>query len=91
MAEYQARRVGAEAVPDPSVAVPDGGSNRVPAYYSLTEQYGLGASMQFISQESHNIQTVEQEYQSYITAPRSGPGTNTVKFWEVCDIDFGNT
>lgn len=52
MAEYRVRRVGAEAVPDPSVAVPDGGSNRVPAYYSLTERYGLGVSMQFVSQES---------------------------------------
>jgi hypothetical protein len=91
MAEYRVRRVGAEAVPDPSVAVPDGGSNWVPAYYSLTEQYGLGASMQFVSQQSHNIQTVEQEYQSYITALCSGPRTNMVKFWEVCDIDFGNT
>lgn len=91
MAEYQARRVGAEVVPDPSVTVPDGGLNWVLAYYSLTERYGLGVSMQFVSQESQNIQTVEQEYQSYITALRSGPGTNTMKFWEVCDIDFDNT
>ncbi|KIM84074.1 hypothetical protein PILCRDRAFT_68420, partial [Piloderma croceum F 1598] len=55
----------------------DAGMEYAIAYYGR-----MDLSMQFVSQESQNIQTVEQEYQSYITAPHSGPGTNTVKFWE---------
>jgi hypothetical protein len=31
-----------------------------------------------------DIQTLEQEYQSYVTAALSKPGTDIVKYWDVC-------
>jgi 2-hydroxychromene-2-carboxylate isomerase len=55
-----------------------------PAFMSLAEQYGLtdedlGAS----EPDDHSIQTVEQEYQAYITAPVCVKGTPIIKWWEV--------
>jgi len=54
----------------------------IPAYASLAEQYGL-TDMQFGALEDTVGQTLEQEYQSYITAPLSKQGTDMIKFWEV--------
>jgi hypothetical protein len=51
----------------------------------LSEQYGLGAEMQFASPGGLNEQPVEQEYQAYVTAPLLPHRTNTLKFWEVRD------
>jgi hypothetical protein len=39
--------------------------------------------MQFGAPEDTVGQTLEQEYQSYITAPLSKQGTDMIKFWEV--------
>ena len=54
----------------------------IPAYASLAEQYGL-EDMQFGPAEDDRGQTVEQEYQAYVTAALSKPGTDMLKFWEV--------
>ncbi|KIM81085.1 hypothetical protein PILCRDRAFT_9113 [Piloderma croceum F 1598] len=45
-------------------------------------QYGLVDEMDIANRENHDEQTLEQEYQSYIMAPLSPRGTNTLKFWE---------
>ena len=55
---------------------------QVPAYMSLAEQYGLD-DMELGASEDVETQTVEQEYQAYITALISVPGTDMLKFWEV--------
>jgi len=56
--------------------------DQTPAYASLAAQYGL-QDMQITDSSSVMDQTVEQEYQSYATAPISSPGTNILKYWEV--------
>jgi hypothetical protein len=89
MAEYRARRTGEDAAP--SAAVPGPRSNQAPQYRSLAERYGLGAEMNFASPESRHDQTIEQEYQSFVTAPLSAAGTNTLKFWEVRDTESEST
>ena len=55
---------------------------QVPAYMSLAKQYGLD-DMELGASEDVETQTVEQEYQAYITASISVPGTDMLKFWEV--------
>jgi len=60
-------------------------SNQIPAYTSLAQQYGLPDDMYFATPDSLEEQTVEEEYRSYVTASISPPGTNILKFWEVCD------
>ena len=50
----------------------------------LADKYGLGMSGMGLSEPSnHQMQTIEQEFQSYITAPLSNTA-ETLKFWEVC-------
>jgi hypothetical protein len=53
---------------------------------SLAAQYGL-SDMDFQSSEDAQGQTVEQEYQSYVTAALSKPGTDMLKFWEVSNAN----
>ena len=53
-----------------------------PAYTNLADQYGV-MDMQFATSKSVEEQTIEQEFQSFVTAPLSPRGTNTLKFWEV--------
>jgi hypothetical protein len=52
-----------------------------PAFMSLAERYGL-PDMGFDAEDTDE-QTVEQEYQSYVTASLSRKGTDILKFWEV--------
>ena len=58
-----------------------------PAYMHLARKYGL-ADMQLGALRDQNAQTLEQEYQSYITAPLSPEGTDSLRFWEVCNPLF---
>ena len=86
MAEYRERRRG--------MAVPAGisasagrdlvQSNQASALDSLMWDYGLANEMDIADHENPNEQTIEQEYQTYVVAPLSLKGTNTLKFWEVC-------
>ena len=57
-------------------------STAIPAYAYLAEQYRL-TDMQFGTPEDVDEQTLEQEYQSYVTAAPSKQGTDMLKFWEV--------
>ena len=49
---------------------------------SLAEVYGL-KDMQIGASDDVEGQTVEQEFQAYVTAALSKPGTDILKFWEV--------
>jgi hypothetical protein len=57
-----------------------------PAYMSLAQQYGLSDDMEIGGSGSHCQATIEQEYQSYITAPLSPKSMEILKFWEVSYI-----
>jgi hypothetical protein len=52
----------------------------------LAAQYGL-SDMEFESSEDVQGQTMEQEYQSYVTAAPSKAGTDMLKFWEVSNAN----
>jgi hypothetical protein len=54
-----------------------------PGYMSLAQQYGLSDDMEIGDSGSHSQATIEQEYQSYITAPLSPKSMEILKFWEV--------
>ena len=85
MAEYHERArdagVASSTVTDPM------NSTAIPAHTSLAEQYGL-TDMQFGTLEDIDGQTLEQEYQSYITAALSKQGTDMLKFWEVGNLSI---
>jgi hypothetical protein len=49
---------------------------------SLAEVYGL-KDMQIGASDDVEGQTVEQEFQAYVTAALSKPGADILKFWEV--------
>jgi hypothetical protein len=55
-------------------------SSRVPAM-GLADKYGL-RGMSIKDPSDSQTQTIEQEYQGYITAPLSDT-TDLLKFWEV--------
>jgi hypothetical protein len=50
--------------------------------YALAAEYGLDDEDMDTGNSGANEQTVEQEYQAYITAPLSPKTTNIIKFWE---------
>lgn len=52
-----------------------------PMYMSLAHQYGIADEME-IGESSETTQSIEQEYQAYITAPLS-KNVDILKFWEV--------
>jgi hypothetical protein len=55
----------------------------VPAYMSLAAQYGIDNDMDFGNSGQDEQQTIDQEYQAYVTASCSPKGTDILKFWEV--------
>lgn len=76
MIEYRGR---ATSVPPEGPAPGPAAGGDVPAYMSLAEKYGLH-DMDVNS--GVDEQTIEQEYQAYITSPLSPKTTDIVKFWE---------
>jgi len=55
---------------------------KAPKYMSLAAQYGLLDDMD-IGDLGQSKQTIDQEYQAYVTAPCSPKNTDPLKFWEV--------
>ena len=82
MAEYHMRARADRRVSGSCAAVSPLIRDERPAYANLADQYGV-TNMQFATPESVEEQTIEQEFQSFVTAPLSPRGTNTLKFWEV--------
>ena len=59
------------------------GPGETPAYMTLNAQYGLtDDDMAIGGTTTTSQQTVEQEFQAYITAPLSPNNINILKFWE---------
>jgi len=83
MAEYRKRAKDTGTV---SSTLPNLTATLAPAYTSLAEEYGL-TDMQFATLEDVEGQTLEQEYQSYVTG-LSKPGTDMLKFWEVGNLSI---
>jgi hypothetical protein len=82
MTEYRQQSIAEEDVAVPACTA----TQEMPAYMTLAAQYGIEDEMDV--GDNVNNQTVEQEYQSYITAPHSPNNVNIVKFWEVSgDLD----
>ena len=79
MAEYRER---AKARAPASTVVTPVESVAAPAYTHLVQKYGL-ADMRLGASRDSEAQTLEQEYQSYITAPLSVEGTDMLRFWKV--------
>jgi 2-hydroxychromene-2-carboxylate isomerase len=86
MTEYRARTIAMDSDHQGLVGPPASSQalEEPPAFMSLAEQYGLtdedlGAS----ESDDHSIQTIEQEYQAYVTAPLCAKGTRIIKWWEV--------
>ena len=55
------------------------------AYTTLAETYSLD-DMYFSTPDIVEEQSLEQEYQAYVTAPLSLVRTDTLRIWEVCDL-----
>ena len=79
-----ARKIQARA---PATAIVTIEPTVAPAYMHMARKYSL-ADMRLGASRDHNAQTLEQKYQSYITAPLSPEGTETIRFWEVCNPLF---
>lgn len=52
----------------------------------LAKQYGLEDLMDFSDGTAQPDQSIEDEFNAYITAPLSPKGTDVLKFWEVSDL-----
>lgn len=60
----------------------------------LTDRYSWARAMRAGgSADTSNceMQTTEQEFQAYITAPLSKKNTDMIKFWEVCVYSMTST
>jgi|SRR5882762_11454082 len=78
---------GAKARAPASMIVTPVESTVAPAYTHLAQKYGL-TDMQLGASRDAKAQTLEQEYQSYVTTLLSGEGTDMLKLWEVCNLLF---
>lgn len=72
----------------PGIPVNPGEYRAAPSYMSLAAQYGLGDTMT-PGNSNNNKQTLDQEYQAYVTAPCSPSNFEPLKFWEVGGDDIG--
>jgi hypothetical protein len=54
----------------------------MPRYMTLADQYGIADEME-IEESSEASQTIEQEYQAYVTAALAQKTVDILKFWEV--------
>ena len=88
MLEYRemAKQKALEGQSAPTVAVPGVGTGKTPSYMSLAQQYGYDDDDMEFGGPSDAEQTVEQEYQAYITAPLSAKYTDILKYWEVSNV-----
>jgi hypothetical protein len=77
MAEY--RKNAAQEEP---ISENPGDRGVMPSYMSLGARYGLGNDM-MIGNSGKSKQTVNQEYQAYVTAPCSPGDIRPLSFWEV--------
>jgi len=80
MLEYRENATTEEAQPKAS-------SSAAPKFMSLAEQYGMRDEME-IGSSGTDEQTIEQEYDSYVTAVLSPKTVDILKFWEVSQNSY---
>lgn len=78
MIEYRER----SGAPKQTAPVTSSSKGLFAGYENLTKQYGL-PDMEIVDPMDQEEQTVEQEYQAYITSPVAPTGTCSIKFWQV--------
>lgn len=78
----------AEVSSPPSNLQPSDSGTNLPAYMSLAERYGLVDDDMDIGNSGTNEQTVEQEYQAYITSHLSPKTSDIIKFWEASNHSY---
>jgi hypothetical protein len=83
MIEYREREIVTAPEEEQSIPPTVPGTREMPAYMSLAVQYGITDDDMDIGHFSAQEQTIEQEFQSYITAPLSPKNIDIIKFWEV--------
>jgi hypothetical protein len=82
MAEYRKNRGPVETPEARGGSGADLEAGKMEKYYSLTGEYTLDDNMVIGGLEGDE-QTIEQEYQAYITAPLSSKTVDILRFWEV--------
>lgn len=85
MLEYRERNEGSAQIPGADAA--DLGTGELEKYMGIAARYGFD-DME-IGEPGGNEQTIEQEYQAYITAPLSSKTVNILKFWEAREFING--
>jgi hypothetical protein len=80
MSEYHVKASGEgnEESPPPKATT----TGEIPACVELADSYGISNEMD-IGNLNQKDQTVDEEYQAYVTAQCSLMGTDILKFWEV--------
>jgi hypothetical protein len=84
MKEYRDRSKTCDELASSSSSQPS--SSRPEKWQTLDQQYGLEDMYELEGEV--DTQTLEQEYQSYVTAALSKPTTILVKYWDVCTSMF---
>jgi len=87
MTEYRkkAKKAARDNDNDKSLNTKKTASPRIDAYMTLAVQYGLPTDMMIGTSTSGKYQqTVKEEYQAYVMAPRSDRVSDPLMFWEAC-------
>ena len=82
MTEYREKSDTSEDVAESAQNTTDHGSGYVPRHMSLAAVYNIEEEMDTGS-IGESVQTVEQEYQAYITGALSMKTVDILKYWEV--------
>jgi predicted xylose isomerase-like sugar epimerase len=77
MSEYRAK-IGDDR--DEGLPAQEAPASTIPAYLELAEAYGMPEMD--IGNVAQGQQTLDEEYQAYVTAQCSSKGTDILKFWE---------
>lgn len=85
MREYRKRRgVESDPVQTPKANAADKGTAGMDKYLEIAAYYGLN-DME-IGESEQTEQTVDEEFQAYVTASLSPKNVEILKFWEVNDL-----
>jgi len=80
MTEYRKRTHGDAGIPTTTTSAPKDSSR---GWESLASEYDLDDMIDMENNANPTLQTVDEEFITYTTAPLSPKSTNIVKFWEV--------
>lgn len=85
MKEYRTRLgIDSEATSQKKSAIDSGNT---PGYVLLADMYGLDNDMK-VGSGGRLGQSVDQEYNEYVSAVLSAPSVDILKFWEACTFFF---